>query len=91
MRPERSSPFRACAAARIVLLERDRGFADSPLEEAVLSELVSESPNSLLAGKIQGILFVWASECDYRLAIQPQIQWLTAQFPTRRNREFISP
>jgi hypothetical protein len=34
MRPERSRPFRACAAARIVLLERDRGFADSPLEGA---------------------------------------------------------
>jgi hypothetical protein len=57
----------------------------------VSCKLVSEMPNSLLAGKIQGILFVWASECDYRLAIQPQIQWLTAQFPTRRNREFISP
>src|ERR1700730_8178660 len=54
MRPERSRPFRACAAARIVLLERDRGFADSPLERRVSCELVSEMPNSLLAGKIQG-------------------------------------
>jgi len=25
----------------------------------------SLKPNSLLAGKIQGILFVWASECGY--------------------------
>jgi hypothetical protein len=33
---------------------RDRKFADSLLEEAVWSELVSFE-NSLLAGKIQGI------------------------------------
>ena len=49
----------------------------------------SLKPNSLLAGKIQGILFVWASECAYWLAIQHQTQWLTTQFPTHRNREFI--
>ena len=30
----------------------------------------SLKPNSLLAGKIQGILFVWASECDYWLGIK---------------------
>ena len=59
------------------------GYADSPAT-------VPASSN-LLAGKIQGILFVWASECDYRLAIKSQIQWLTTQFPTHRNREFISP
>ena len=35
----------------------------------------SLKPNSLLAGKIQGILFVGASECDYWLGIQHQIQW----------------
>ena len=29
----------------------------------------SLKPNSLLAGKIQGILFVWASECGYWFAI----------------------
>jgi hypothetical protein len=61
---------------------------DSALEEAVLSELVSG--NSLLAGKIQGISFVWAFDCDYWLGIWGQIQWLTTQFPTQRNREFIS-
>src|ERR1700738_160609 len=38
-----------------VHVERDRGFADSPLEEAVSSEPVSERPNSLLAGSLQGI------------------------------------
>src|SRR3984893_15804168 len=51
----------------------------------------SLKPNSLLAGKIQGILFVGASECDYWLGIQHQIQWFASQFPTHRNREFISP
>ena len=50
----------------------------------------SLKPNSLLAGKIQGILFVGASECDYWLGIQHQIQWFASQFPTHRNREFIS-
>jgi hypothetical protein len=34
----------------------DREFADSPLEEAVSSELVSEMPFPWLLGKIQGIL-----------------------------------
>ena len=38
----------------------------------------------------QGILFVGASECDYWLGIQHQIQWFASQFPTHRNREFIS-
>jgi hypothetical protein len=28
-----------------------------------------------------GILFVWASECAYWLAIHHQIQWFTTQFP----------
>jgi hypothetical protein len=60
------------------------------LEEAVSSELVSEKPNSLLAGKIQGILFVWASECGCWLAIGQAIQWFATQFPTHWNREFIS-
>jgi hypothetical protein len=30
--------------------------------------------NSLLAGKMQGILFVWASEGGYWLGMQGQIQ-----------------
>ena len=30
--------------------------------------------NSLLAGKIQAILFVWAPEYDYCLGIEKQIQ-----------------
>jgi hypothetical protein len=51
---------------------------DSPLEEAVTSELVSEA-----------ILFVWAPEYGCWLTIQQVIQWLATQFPTYRNREFI--
>src|SRR5438270_12045729 len=35
-------------------LEGDREFADSPLEEAVTSELVSEMPISLVTGKNTG-------------------------------------
>ena len=35
---------------------------DSPLEEAVTSELVSKPQNSLLAGKKQGIFTVWPCE-----------------------------
>ena len=34
-------------------------------------------------------MFVWASECGYCLEIEEQIQILTTQFPTHRNREFI--
>ena len=34
----------------------------SPLEEAVWSEPVSETPNSLLAGKIQGNYRFWPSD-----------------------------
>jgi hypothetical protein len=40
---------------------RDRWFADSPVEEGVSSELVSENQNSLLAGKIQGNRSILAS------------------------------
>ena len=50
----------------------------------------SLKPNSLLAGKIQGILFVWAPERDYLIGIREQIQWFTTKFPTHRNKEFIS-
>ena len=48
---------RACRA--------DTRFAlDSPLEEGIRSEPRSLTPNSLLAGKIQGILFVQAPAGD---------------------------
>ena len=48
------------------MIEEVRFALDSPLEEAVLSELVSEIAKFR---KIQGILFVWASECGYWFAI----------------------
>jgi hypothetical protein len=69
---------------------RNRWFADSPLEEAVSSELVSEGPNSLLAGNIQG------SSSPRRfggtaIAEKEELnQWLTAEFPTHPYRELIS-
>jgi hypothetical protein len=62
---------------------------DSPLEEAVRSEPVSETPNSLLAGKIQGILPPGASDGGCLLKIEQPCQCFTAQFPTNPNREFI--
>ena len=55
-----------------------------------MSELVSGAPNSLLAGKIQGILLVQASECDKRLRIRQQYHRVKRKFPTHRNREIIS-
>jgi hypothetical protein len=68
---------------------RNRKFADSPLEEAVSSEPVSESQNSLLAGKIQGILFFRASEAHHLPEMQKQSQGVMAEFPTDRNRELF--
>jgi hypothetical protein len=43
------------------LAPKIRFAPDSPLEEAVRSELVSGRPKSLLAGKIQGISSTLAS------------------------------
>jgi hypothetical protein len=68
---------------------RDRFAADSPLEEGVSSEPVSE-PNSLLAGKIQGISSIWASEMRQRWLKTSSNQCLTGQFPTHPNREFFA-
>jgi hypothetical protein len=57
------------------LIQEVRFARDSPLEERpVSSEPVSEAR---------------ASECDYWLGIQHQIQWFASQLPTHRNREFI--
>jgi hypothetical protein len=44
------------------LMAEVRFATDSLVEEAVKSEPVSEPSNSLIAGKIQGILLVWASD-----------------------------
>ena len=60
--------LRLARSAVYGFVERVARFAvDSPLEEAVSSEPVSERRKFPLAGKIQGILFVWASEGGYWL------------------------
>jgi hypothetical protein len=71
MRPERSRPFRACAAARIVLVERDRGFADSPLEREGFEPSVPRERDGPRA--IAKVVSRWAlSELMYSL---PQVWW----------------
>jgi hypothetical protein len=90
--PRRRERQRRCRFALLTLRCPDRGirFApDSPLEEAVSSEPVSESQNSLLAGKIQGILFFRASEAHHLPEMQQQSQGVMAEFPTDRNRELF--
>ena len=62
---------------------------DSPLEGGVSCELVSEMPNSLLAGKIQGISPIRASAAPRTQRKRARNQFLTSQFPTRPNREFF--
>src|SRR6266478_7861981 len=55
------------------------------------SELVSDGPNSLLAGKIQGISSTLASVARLCRRNGDYNQSLTSKFPTRRNRELIGP
>src|SRR5271169_577195 len=69
---------------------RNQKFADSPLEEAVRSELVSESRNSLLAGKIQGNSSIRARRRANGGQKWAPNQSLTGQFPTHPNREFFA-
>ena len=64
---------------------------DSLLEERVSSELVSESRNSLLAGKIQGNSSILASSVQISRRKRELAQMLTVKFPTQRNRELIGP
>jgi len=47
------------------------------------------SPNSLLAGKIQGISSIRSSVARQRGPKRPSTQCLTSQFPTHPNREFF--
>jgi hypothetical protein len=55
---------------------------DSLLEEAVRSELVSETPISLLAGKIQGNSSIWASKSEFPIESPIKIKGLQPKFPT---------
>ena len=71
------------------LLPRSRFAGDSPLEGGVSCELVSEMPNSLLAGKIQGISSIRASAAPRKQRKRARNQFLTGQFPTHPNREFF--
>ena len=48
-------------------------------------------PNSLLAGKIQGISSIWGSIARQWQLKAPLNQYLTSQFPTHLNREFFGP
>jgi hypothetical protein len=70
--------------------DRSLWFAkDSALEEAVLSELVSEAKFPGNWEKYRDFYRRDPSECDYWLGIHSQNQSFTIQFPTRRNREVI--
>ena len=63
---------------------------DSPLEGGVSCELVSEMPNSLLAGKIQGNSPIRGLAAPERQRKRARNQFLTGQFPTHPNREFFA-
>ena len=68
---------------------RNRWFVDSSLEGPVLSEPVSEA--KFLASWENTGNFVRLSLREQLLTLNGDgIQWLTGQFPTHRNREFIS-
>ena len=66
-----------------------RFAADSPVEGGVSCELVSKMPNSLLAGKIQGISPIRGLAAPGRPRKRTRNQFLTRQFPTHPNREFF--
>jgi hypothetical protein len=78
-----------CAGHRRDACPKVRFAADSPLEGGVSCELVSEIPNSLLAGKIQGISPIRASAAPRTQRKRARNQFLTDQFPTHPNREFF--
>src|SRR5690348_5692147 len=67
--------------------EEVRFALDSPVEEAVTSELVSAGPIPCYTGKIQGISLVLASGTRIGRLNPYYNQSLTSKFPTRRNRE----
>ena len=69
------------------LPSRTKFAADSALEEAVTSELVSAGPIPCYTGKIQGISLVLASGTRIGRLNPYYNQSLTSKFPTRRNRE----
>src|SRR5712671_2872480 len=78
-------------AATMVPSPRRLPHTISPLEGGVSCELVSEMPNSLLAGKIQGISSIRSLGAPRRERKRARNQFLTGQFPTHPNREFLQP
>ena len=62
---------------------------DSPLEEGVTSELVSEAKFPA-SWENTGNFVRLGLRLRFWLVIQQAIQWFAMQFPTHRNREFIS-
>jgi hypothetical protein len=65
-----------------------QAFADGYVR--VSCELVSEMPNSLLAGKKQGISPIRRLAAPGRQRKRARNQFLTGQFPTHPNREFFA-
>ena len=51
----------------------------------------SLTPNSLLAGKMQGISSILGSMTRQRARKRVPSQWLPGQFPTQPSREFFAP
>src|ERR1700738_192495 len=75
-------------AATIVHSPRRLPHTISPVEGGVSCELVSEMPNSLIAGKIQGISPIRASAAPRRQRKMARNQFLTSQSPTHTSREY---
>jgi hypothetical protein len=90
-RPAVRTPTDECATSRYSDNVRRSGtkFADSPLEEAVSSEPVSESRIPCFSGKIQGISSFAALGTKIPSRKGNPNQLLTYKFPTYRNRELI--
>jgi hypothetical protein len=88
-RPAVRTPTDECATSRYSDNVRRSGtkFADSPLEEAVSSEPVSESRIPCFSGKIQGISSFAALGTKIPSRKGNPNQLLMYKFPTYRNRE----
>jgi hypothetical protein len=50
----------------------------------------SPNANSLVTGKITGNFAEFGDPSQFSCPINTRIQWLTAEFPARRNREFLN-
>jgi hypothetical protein len=69
-----------CGAAAVAV-RTQRFVPDSPLEGAVLSELVSAGPNSLLARKIQGISSIFAQSPSIQRQNSMLVKAFIGRFP----------